>query len=242
MKKAFLAGLLLFVLLTSCDRSDVSRGIANFPRLQSPDPESVDFIPGFASSEYRVYDGSMLDSVWIQQYRPLFIEAGRVISELSRFIEDMDTSWVFVDSVVQVTLNDWAGHIFYYAIATNTSNRMLWYRFLGDTSYTIAEKEAIQFYVNLALQYGNPDGEMQAEALKILSDNGFWSTARVKSAADSAHNHAYVYLQTIDPNSCNCEDDEGSTAEYIQNALAAQQAKLARIQSSLSVLDSLRNL
>jgi hypothetical protein len=165
-----------------------------------------------------------------------------VKAEFNHFIINADTAWTWVDSEVRDELEEWESHIFYYSIASYVSNRMLWFQLLGGGSYTTAKKEAIQFYVNLALQHNNPDAEMMANALIILHDGLFWSTARVKTAADSANGFADEYLALSNPTMCNCEDTTGSTAGYITDALNAMQSKQNLIINAQTVLDSLTSL
>lgn len=239
MKHAFLALVVVAMAFTACESN--SGGNPAYPFLQSPAAESVDFVPGYASTDNKVFTTGMADSLR-SYYMEYWREACLVRAEFNNFIINADTAWSWVHSEVQDELDEWTSHPFYYMIVNYVTNRMLWYHFLGGSSYTTAQKEAMQFYVNLALEYNNPDAEMMADALIILHENSFWSTARVKSAADSADGFADTYLSLSSPTICNCEDTTGSTSGYITDALNAKQSKHNLIIDAQDVLDSLATL
>lgn len=240
--KQLLFALLIGILISSvgCNNRETNSNAPIYPHLANPASESIDYIPGFIPESMRVRTPDMTDSTWENYYLPLLVEAAQVSNEFLRFIENSDTLWSWVDSNVRQELNNWDSHIFYYVIVNKVCNRMLWYQLINNGAYSTEKKEALQYYTNLALQYRNPDAEMMAEALKILHGGGFWSTARVKSAADSASKAAGDYLLVASPSVCNCEDSLLSS--YIGDISDAKTNKMLLIEDSQDVLDSLANL
>jgi hypothetical protein len=233
-----LALIMLFAML-ACEKNS-SMG-PNHPFLQTPLPASVDYVPGYASAAHRVLYEGMPDSL-MEYYRTYAIQAGQVMSEFGEFIEKSDTAWTWIDQHVRSELANWTAHPFYYSIVNYVTNRMLWFQFIGASAFSAEKKEALQYYVNLAIQYNNPDAELLSRSLMILHENNFWPTSRVKTAADSASGFAQYYLDLEYPDICNCEDSEGSTAQYIQDAKSAQQLKFNLILDAKPVLDSLAAL
>ena len=238
--KLFAVTLSALVVLCACEDNTSYRGPVA-PGLQNPASASVDFVPGYVTTDNQIYTPDLSDSMR-NYYEPYFRQAARVKAEFAEFITNSDTAWSWVHSNVQNELDDWDTHYFYYSIAPYVANRMLWFQLLGNTPYSTTKKEAIQFYVNLALEYNSPDAEMMADALIILHENDFWSTTRVKSAADSASGFVDDWLLVFDPDICECEDSTGSTSTYIMNALDAQEDKYNLIIASQNVLDSLAAL
>lgn len=230
---------LLFLVVVGCNNSEINYNSVSSGRLATPPSASVDIVPYYIPSSWNVVVPN--DPSWDSTYKAAFIEACEVNSEFGEFITNSDTLWSYVDSEVRAELQNWTSNPYYYSIANFVANRMLWFQLLTGT-YTDEQREAIQYYVNLALQYHNADGEMMSEALIVLHQDDFWSTARVASAADSASTFATEYLQSVDPSKCNCEDDSLYPSAYVNTIISAQAAKFALIGNSISVLDSLSGL